>query len=342
MRSRLNMTAWQLNSFGLENLKPAQITQAEHKSDEVLIKFEAASVNPRDYQIIEGLFTQNVNFPLTPLSDGAGVVVAAGDDVTGLEIGDTVTPLFFPNWKSGEALFDERKISSGLESEGVLRKSGVYNQNAVTKIPDYLTACEAACLPCAGLTAWTSLVPVGNIEPGNTVLVQGTGGVAIAALQLSKALGARVIIISSSDEKLARAKNMGADLCINYLRQPNWGSEAFEFTGGGVDAVIEIGGAGTMEQSLNAIRHGGHIAVIGYMAGIQLDVTVFPLIIKCANLHGIATGNRDNYEQMLTFMADHKVKPTISRLYSYDEAPIALGDIAKGGHFGKLVIDFAR
>ena len=336
------MTAWQLSGFGLNNLKPAQITQAEPKSDDVLIKFEAASVNPRDFQIIEGLFTQNVKFPLTPLSDGAGVVVAKGNDVTELELGDRVTPLFFPNWKSGEALFDERQISSGLETPGVLRKSGVYNQNAVIKIPDYLTACEAACLPCAGLTAWTSLVPVGNIQPYNTVLVQGTGGVAIAALQLSKALGAKVVIISSSDEKLDRAKNMGADLCINYVKQPNWGNEAFEFAGRGVDAVIEIGGAGTMEQSLNAIRHGGHIAVIGYMAGIQLDVTVFPLIIKCANLHGIATGNRDNFEQMLSFMTNHKIKPTISNLYSYKEAPAALGDLAKGNHFGKLVIDFAR
>ena len=336
------MTAWQLNGFGLKNLKPAQITQGEPGADDVLIQFEAASVNPRDYQIIEGLFTPNVNFPLTPLSDGAGVVVAKGDDVTELGLGDRVTPLFFPNWRRGEALYDERKISSGLETDGVLRKFGVYNQDAVIKIPDYLTACEAACLPCAGLTAWTSLVPVANIQSGNTVLVQGTGGVAIAALQLSKALGAKVVIISSSDEKLARAKSMGADLCINYMKQPDWGSEAFEFAGYGVDAVIEIGGAGTMEQSLSAIRHGGHIAVIGYMAGIELDVTVFPLIIKCANLHGIATGNRENFRQMLAFMAEHKIKPSISRVYSYDEANAALNAISAGDHFGKLVIDFTR
>jgi NADPH:quinone reductase-like Zn-dependent oxidoreductase len=335
------MQAWQLNSFGLDNLEQIDILQPEPGPHDVLVHFQAASINPRDYQIVTGQFTPNVSFPLTPLSDGAGEVVAAGDKVTRVQVGDRVTPLFFPNWITGEALADERKVSGGLEVPGVLREYGVYCENAVAKVADHLSAAEAACLPCAGLTAWTSLVPIANIQPGHTVLVQGTGGVAIAALQFAKALGAQVIILSSSEEKLERARALGADHCINYIKNPNWGAQAFELTGHGVDAVLEIGGAGTMENSLAAIRHGGHIAIIGYVAGAEIGVTVFPLIIKCANLHGIATGTRDSYTAMMAFIDKHGIRPQVATRYGYDQADKALGDIVHGAHFGKLVIDFA-
>ena len=333
------MKAWQLKDFGLNNLAFVDVEKPEPGPKDVLVRFEAASVNPRDYQIIMGQFTPNIDFPLIPVSDGAGTITTIGNDVTELRVGDRVTPLFFPNWHMGEALGDERKLSSGLEVPGVLREYGVYREETVVRIPDYLTASEAACLPCAGLTAWTSLVTIANIQPDNTVLIQGTGGVAIAGLQLSKALGARVVVISSRNEKLALAKELGADHCINYVKNPEWGIEAFEYAHHGVDAVLEIGGSGTMANSLTAIRHGGHIAVIGYMSGIDVGVTVFPLIIKCANLHGIATGNSENYRAMLAFMEKHEVKPQISAAYSYEEADKALGDIALGTHFGKIVID---
>jgi NADPH:quinone reductase-like Zn-dependent oxidoreductase len=335
------MKAWQLKDFGLDNLGQVELPQPEPGPHEVLVHFQAASINQRDYQIAMGQFTPNVGFPLVPLSDGAGEVVATGDSVTRLQVGDRVTPLFFPNWVSGEALGDERKVSGGLETSGVLREYGVYGEEAVVKVPDHLSAVEAACLPCAGLTAWTSLVPIANIQPGHTVLVQGTGGVAIAALQFAKALGAQVIILSSSDDKLARARELGADHCINYVSCPDWGAQAFELAGHGVDAVLETGGAGTMENSLAAIRHGGHIAVIGYMAGVEMGVTVFPLIIKCANLHGIGTGNRDNYTAMMAFIDQHGIRPQIATRYAFNEADKALGDIVHGVHFGKLVIDFA-
>lgn len=334
------MKAWQLKGFGLDNLERVELEKPEPGAHDVLVHFQAASINPRDYQIAMGQFTPNVTFPLVPLSDGAGEVIATGDSVSRVQVGDRVSPLFFPNWITAEALGDERKISGGLETEGTLRQYGVYCEDALLKVPAYLSATQAACLPCSGLTAWTSLVPVANVQAGQTVLVQGTGGVAIAALQFAKALGAQVIILSSSDAKLARARSLGADHCINYVNNPDWGVQAFALAGHGVDVVLEIGGAGTMENSLAAIRHGGHIAVIGYMAGVEMGVTVFPLIIKCANLHGIGTGNRDNYSAMLAFMDQHKIEPQINARYAFDEADKALGDIVHGTHFGKLVVDF--
>ena len=209
------MKAIQLSGFGLDQLQVVELDLPEAGPGEVLVKLEAASVNPRDYQIITGGFTPNVEFPLIPLSDGAGKVVAVGEGVSRVAVGDLVTPLFFPNWISGEALGDERKLSGGLEVPGTLREYAVYPEHAISNAAEHLTAEEAACYPCAGLTAWTSLVTRSGIQPGDSVLLQGTGGVALMGLQLAKALGARVIILSSSDERLAQAKELGADHCIN-------------------------------------------------------------------------------------------------------------------------------
>ena len=336
------MRAWELAGFGLDNLQQVEIERPTLGPNDVLVRLEAASLNPRDCQIISGHFTPNVNFPLVPLSDGAGTVVEVGEQVSRLEVGDTVTPLFFPYWVSGEATKDERKLSSGLEVPGVLREFGAYDEQTLVKAASHLSAVEAACLPCSGLTAWTSLVPIADIQPGNTVLIQGTGGVAIAALQLVKALGGRVIILSSSEEKLAAAKQLGADYCINYLSNPNWGPMAFEIAGHGVDLVLEIGGGGTMENSLAAIRHGGHIAIIGYVAGIDMGITVFPLIIKCAHLHGVATGNRDNYLAMMEFIQEHNIKPQLTADYGFSDAARALAAIDEMAPFGKVVIGFDR
>ena len=336
------MRAWELAGFGLHNLQEVDIERPTLGPHDVLVQLQAASINPRDCQIISGHFTPNVNFPLIPLSDGAGIIVETGDRVSRLKVGDIVTPLFFPYWVSGEANKDERKVSSGLEMPGVLRQFGAYDEQTLVKAASHLSAVEAACLPCSGLTAWTSLVPIADIQQGNTVLIQGTGGVAIAALQFAKALGAQVIILSSSEEKLTAAKLLGADHCINYLSNPNWGPMAFEMAGHGVDLVLEIGGAGTIENSLAAIRHGGHIAIIGYVAGIDMGITVFPLIIKCAHLHGMATGNRDNYVAMMQFMQEHAIKPQLQADYGFSDAARALDAIEKLAPFGKVVIDFER
>lgn len=336
------MRAWELAGFGLHNLQEVEIELPTLGPHDVMVQLQAASINPRDCQIISGHFTPNVNFPLVPLSDGAGTVVEIGDHVSLLKVGDIVTPLFFPYWISGEANKNERKLSSGLEMPGVLREFGAYDEQTLVRAAGHLSALEAACLPCSGLTAWTSLVSIANIQPGNTVLIQGTGGVSIAALQFAKALGAQVIILSSSEEKLATAKQLGADHCINYLSNPNWGQMAFEIADYGVDLVLDIGGAGTIENSLTAIRHGGHIAIIGYVAGIDMGITVFPLIIKCAHLHGLATGNRDSYLAMMAFIQEYNIKPQLQANYGFSDAARALAAIDEMAPFGKVVIDFDR
>jgi NADPH:quinone reductase-like Zn-dependent oxidoreductase len=261
-----------------------------------------------------------------------------GDGVTRVAVGDLVTPLFFPDWLGGEALAGERQRSSGLELPGTLREYAVYPESAVARAASHLSAEEAACYPCAGITAWTSLVSRSGIGAGDWVLVQGTGGVATMGLQLAKALGARVIVLSSSDERLQLAQQLGADHLINYQTHPDWGPLAFEVAGHGVDAVLETGGAGTLENSLAAIRHGGHINIIGYMTGIEMGITVFPLIVKSANFHGIGTGHRDDYEAMMRFVEEHGIRPPVSARYAMGDAARALQDLADGGHFGKLVV----
>jgi NADPH:quinone reductase-like Zn-dependent oxidoreductase len=333
------MRAWQLPAFGLDHLTLSDLPTPEPGAGEVLVHFAAASVNPRDSQIIAGHFTPNVDFPLVPLSDGAGTVAAVGDGVSRVAVGDLVAPTFFPNWLDGEALEDERKVSGGLEAPGVLREYGVYAEHALVKAPAGLSAAELACFPCAGLTAWTALVEKSGVGPGSWVLVQGTGGVATAALQFATALGANSIVLSSSDERLARARELGATETINYRETPDWGEQAYALAGHGVDAVVEIGGAGTLPQSLAAIRHGGHVNVIGYMAGAVLDLTVFPLIIRNANIHGIGTGHRAAFEALLAFVGEKGLRPLIARRYAFEQAPSALRDLDAGGFQGKLVID---
>ena len=334
------MRIMQLPRFGLDNLQMIDMAEPVPGTGEVLVLFGAASINYRDYQIVIGEFAPGQALPIIPCSDGAGEVMATGHGVTRFTAGDKVAPLFFPNWISGQALGDERAVSSGLEAPGVLREFGVYDESQLVALAPHLTAEEGACFPCAGVTAWNSLVNCSSIGAGDWVLVQGTGGVAIVALQLAKALGASVIATSSDDEKLARAKQLGADHGINYRETPDWGMAAMTITGGrGVDAVLEIGGTGTLQQSIAAIRRGGHINIIGYLAGLDIGLTVYDLIMKNAHLHGISVGNRDTAEAMMKFVAEHRIRPVIDHAYDFAEAAAALSDIARGRHFGKLIID---
>jgi NADPH:quinone reductase-like Zn-dependent oxidoreductase len=333
------MKICELSAWGLDNLHYRDVPTPQPGPDQVLLKFGAASVNYRDYQIVTGEFAPAQPLPIIPGSDGAGQIVATGDNVDGLSPGDRVSPLFFPEWLSGEALGSERSVSSGLETLGVLREYGIYEQHQVCRVAPHLTDAEASCYPCAGLTAWNSLVTFSGITAGDTVLVQGTGGVAIMALQMAKAMGAQLIVTSSSDERLQRARELGADHGINYRETPNWGEAARELTDGrGVHAVIEIGGEGTLPQSIIALRRGGHINVIGYLAGIGLGLSVFDLIERNANLHGLSVGNREQFEAMMNFVSEHGIRPVIGRTYSFDKTGRALQDIAHGGNFSKLVV----
>ena len=333
------MKICELSAWGFENLHYRDVDTPQPGPDQVLLKFGAASVNYRDYQIVTGEFAPAQPLPIIPGSDGAGQIVATGDNVDGLSPGDRVSPLFFPEWKSGEALGNERSVSTGLETLGVLREYGLYEQHQVCRVAPHLTDAEASCYPCAGLTAWNSLVTLSGITAGDTVLVQGTGGVAIMALQMAKAMGAQLIVTSSSNDRLQRALTLGADHGINYRETPNWGEAARKLTDGrGVDAVIEIGGEGTLLQSITALRRGGHINVIGYLAGIGLGLTVFDLIERNVNIHGLSVGNREQFEEMMDFVSEHDIRPVIGRTYSFDKAGQAIQDIARGGNFGKLVV----
>lgn len=333
------MRVMELKKFGIENLEQVETDRPEPGAGQVLVKFGAASINYRDYQIVKGEFAPNQPLPIVPCSDGAGEIVAVGDAVTRFNLGDRIAPLFFPNWLTGHAHGDVRAVSSGLETPGVLREYGVYDQDAIAHIAPHLTDQEAACFPCAGLTAWTCLDTLSHIQAGDSVLVQGTGGVALFALQFAKALGAAVIITSGSDAKLERARALGADHRINYLTTPDWGEQARVLTGGrGVDAVVEIGGTGTLRQSIVAIRRGGHITIVGYLAGIDLGLNVFDLIERNANLHGVSVGNAEGFAQMMNFVAEHGLQPVIDKTYAFEDAGAALGEIAKGAHFGKLVV----
>lgn len=332
----------ELPDFGIENLRTVETDTPEPGPGQVLVRFGAASVNYRDYQIVTGEFAPTQPLPIVPLSDGAGEVVAVGAGVTRFTAGDRVAPLFFPDWLSGEALGAERAASSGLEVPGVLREFGVYSEDAVAGVADHLSAAEAACFPCAGLTAWSCLRDLAGVTAGDTVLLQGTGGVAIFGLQFAKAMGARAIVTSGSDAKLERARELGADECINYRATPEWGAAARELTGGrGVDAVIEIGGTGTLQQTFAALRRGGHVAVVGYLAGIDLGLTVFHLIERNAHLHGVSVGNRDAFDAMMEFVGTHRLQPVVAESFGFDEAAAALRAVAGGGHLGKLVVDIA-
>lgn len=333
------MKALELAEFGIDHLREITLDDPQPGTGQVLVKFEAASVNYRDFMIAEGMFAPPEDLPIIPLSDGAGEVVAVGQGVSTLKAGDRVTPLFFPRWLSGDALGDERSVSTGLEAPGCLRDLGAIDETAVVKVAGHLSAEEAACFPCAGLTAWSALVTTSGVSAGDTVCVLGTGGVSIFALQFAKALGATVIVTSGSDDKLERAKELGADHGINYKTTPEWGAAAKELTDGrGVDVVVEIGGTGTLPQSFKAIRRGGHIPIIGALAGAQMDLAVYELIMTNAHLHGIGVGNRACYEDMMNFVGKHQIAPVIDRVYAFNEAAAAMRDIDKGAHFGKLVV----
>ena len=334
------MKAWQLNEFGLDKITLEDVETPTAGPGEVLVCLKAASINYRDFMIANGWYNPNLKLPLIPLSDGAGDVVAVGDGVTDLKVGDRVTPLFFPLWDDGLGTWDKRGISGGCEVPGVARELGSYASKAVVKVPDALSYTEAAALPCAALTAWSALTTHCQVQSGGTVLVQGTGGVSLFALQFAKALGARVVATSSSNDKLAKVKDLGADFTVNYTEEAEWGNKVAEITGGGVNAVVEIGGGDTLAHSIAACNVGGQISIIGNLSGISTELALLPLLGKNLHLHGQTVGHRADYEAMLQCISDHNIKPVISDTFGFDDLPKALGEIAKGAHFGKLVVSY--
>jgi len=308
---------------------------------EVLLRMHAFSLNFRDLLIAKGQYPVSVTSThLVPVSDGAGEVVEVGSGVTRFKPGDRVVTSFFQGWIDGPLTYPMMGTSLGGGIEGILAEYVSLSQDGVVKIPDGLSCEEAATLPCAAVTAWNALIETGHLKSGQSVLLQGTGGVSIFALQLAHALGARVIVTSSSDQKLARAKALGAEGLINYRTHPEWEKKALEITGGlGVDHLLELGGSGTLTASLQAIGIHGQLSIIGVLTGgIQANIDFLPVLIRTARLQGIFVGSRRMLERVIDAVVEHRIKPVIDRIFPFDEALAAYRLMESGGHFGKIAI----
>ena len=289
--------------------------------------------------IASGIYNPRMKLPAVPFSDGAGEVVEIGEAVTKWKIGDRVCSTVIPGWIDGGASAETAKTAIAAGNfDGVLLEYAAFNEESIVGVPENLSYEEAGTLPCAAVTAWNALVVSGNIKEGDTVLTLGTGGVSIFAIQLAKAFGAKVIATSSSNEKLAKVRELGADETINYREREDWDKAVIELTGGrGVDHVIEVGGAGTLAKSVKAVRVGGHIALIGAldMAGTFNPIPVF---MKAVRLQGIFVGSRQMFEDLNKFIVKENIKPVIDRTFGFDEAPAALKFMECGSHFGKIVV----
>ena len=331
------MQSIELGQFGVDNLKLVDRPQPKAGPGQVVVRMRAAAVNYRDFLIAQGYYKQDLPLPLTPLSDGAGEVAEVGTGVTSVAQGDRVSSVFFQNWDSGPASLQKISVSTGCEAPGVLAQFAVLPEQAIVPIPAGLSFSEAAALPCAGVTAWRAL-QLGGCKAGDTVLVLGTGGVALCALQFAKAMGARVIVTSGSDDKLKQAASLGADHGINYKTVPEWGKAAFGAAGFGVNLVVETGGAGTLSQSIGALGWDGHVACIGSLTGFSADLNLLGLVGKNAHLHGVTVGSRQQHREMLDFVARHRIKPVIDDKLALGEGGTAIQAIAAGRHFGKIVV----
>ena len=330
------------DDWGLEHIKPGTRPERAPGPGEVLIKMAAASINYRDFVMTRrGYGSHSGTLPLIPVSDGAGTVIEVGPAVTRVKKGDLVCPSFAQTWIAGAMKEEHRTGMLGGPRDGVMQEMMVLAEDGVVKAPRNHSALEAASLPCAALTAWSAIIGAG-VKAGDIVVTQGTGGVSLFALLLAKAQGAFVAITSSSDEKLARAKAMGADLGINYRAQPEWARTLRQaIDGRGADLVVELGGAKTLDQSLRAIRTSGTLAMIGVLSGGMAELNLGRVVTRNVRLQGVTLGSRDMFEDMVRAIDLHGIKPPIDeKRYAFGEVATAIAAIAEGRHFGKIGISF--
>jgi NADPH:quinone reductase-like Zn-dependent oxidoreductase len=334
------MKAYEIQKgFGLENLVVAERPNPEPGARQVVVAMRAFSLNYRDLLIVRGLYYPKQPLPLVPLSDGVGEVVRVGAGVTRVKPGDRVSPIFCQKWIAGPPTKAKLLTALGGPLDGTLAEQMVLDDDGVVAVPSHLSDEEAATLPCAAVTAWSALVEQGGLRAGDTVLVLGTGGVAIFALQLAKLLGARVVVTSSSDAKLERAKSLGADELVNYETTPDWDKQVKELTGGvGADHVLEVGGGGTFARSVRAVRPGGQISLIGVLAGASTEVNLAPILMQNIRVQGVIVGSRESFESMNRAVAQHRLRPVVDRVFPFGEARAAFEHLAGQGHFGKVAI----
>jgi NADPH:quinone reductase-like Zn-dependent oxidoreductase len=335
------MRAYQLpkGGAGIEALVKVERPDPKPAYRQVLVKVKACSLNFRDLGIVRGSYRMPVRENLIPLSDGAGEVIETGPGVTRVKVGDRVAGCFFQRWAGGEAPPDVHATALGGGIDGMLAEYAVLEEDGTVKIPEHLSLEEGATLPCAGVTVWHAMMEHAKLIAGQTVLLQGTGGVSIFGLQLARAMGIDAIITSSSDEKLARAKALGASHGINYVTTPDWEKAAQRLTGGrGVDHVVEVGGAATFARSFGAIRVGGKISMIGGLSGPATELNPGLIFARRANVQGISVGSMQMFEAMNRAIAANGIKPVLDKVFPFDEVQAAYRHMASGAHLGKIVI----
>jgi NADPH:quinone reductase-like Zn-dependent oxidoreductase len=334
------MRSYEIQKYGgSSGLKLVDRSLPEPDNYDVVVQIRATSLNYRDLIVLQGKYDRNPTVGRVPLSDGAGEVVAVGPAVTKFKLGDRVAACFFQGWPAGRFSGEMHRTALGGPIDGVLTEQAKFHEDGLVHLPANYSFEEGATLPCAALTAWQSLIVRGELVPGETVLLLGTGGVSIFGLQIAKMSGAKVIITSSSDEKLERARQLGADAVINYQNNPEWGKAAANLAGrDGVDHVIEVGGAGTFLQSVRACRFGGKIGMIGILSGIEVKTEIFPIVHKSATVFGIYVGSREMFEELNRALEQSNVRPVIDKIFSFASAPEAFEYMASGSHFGKVVI----
>lgn len=336
--------------WSMDRLQLGQRPEPVAGQGQVRLAMRAAALNYRDLLVpLKGYGSRMQDLPLVMLSDGVGAVDQIGPGVApalGVAEGQRWCPMLFQGWQGGAP--DAQKLSRGLgcETDGTMAEWLLTDPLSAAPVPAYLSDVEAACLPTAGLTAWRALVTDGQVRPGDVVLVQGTGGVALFALQFAKLLGARAIVLSSSDDKLARAEALGADAVLNYVKEPAWGrtvkAMAQRLSGrDGVDHVVELGGTSTLEQSLRAVRAGGTLSMIGVLGGARLDAPLGLVVTRAVRLQGVTVGSRDDFMAMCSAMAVSQLRPVVDSVYPFEALPDALAHLQSGRHFGKVCIAFS-
>jgi len=340
IEQELSMKVYEIKqgSTDYDGLQMVERERPEPGPGQVLVRVRATSLNYRDLAVVTGqYFGGSVQRDTIPLSDGAGEVVAVGDGVDRFAAGDRVAGTFFQVWVDGLPPAELGALGSPLD--GMLAEYVVLDQHGLVRLPDSLSFEEGATLPCAGVTAWNALMVHDHVTPGDTVLLLGTGGVSIFGLQFARMNGARVIITSSSDEKLERARALGADAGINYRTTPDWDQAVLELTGGrGADHIVEVGGAGTLAKSFASVAFEGQVSLIGVLSGHEGDTNPHGLMFRAARLQGIFVGNRRMFEDMNRAIAANGMQPVIDRVFPFDEAPAAFAYLRDAAHFGKVVI----
>ncbi len=323
-----------VDTGALEELEPV----GEPGPGEVVLRMTAWSLNFRDLLMVRGEYDPRLKLPYVPLSDGVGEVVAVGPGVTRVAVGDHACPTFSPGWIDGAPDADAVRRTRGGPIPGVLAERLRLPADEVVKVPSWLEPAEAATLPCAGLTAWSALTEHARLPPGASVLVLGSGGVSVFALQLARAMGLRVLATSGSATKAERLLALGAEQVWRHDQEPDWGRAIRKHTGGGVDAVVEVGGAGTLARSLDAVRVGGTVLVIGNAAGSKEPLSVLPILMRQVRCQGVFVGHRRGFEELCRAIEHSRLRPVVDRVFPFVEAPEAFAHLAAGGHVGKVCL----